>query len=97
MSGQAKLIIKGDTCGATCIDRAFLHLCSQKLGRNDLIQTGADIGGHLMFTELGHQLLNSFEIYKHDFSGTEDADIDLPESLANDPGVPASGILTISA
>lgn len=89
--------LQGDTCGATCVDRGFIRLCSEKLGRNDLIQTGADIGGHVMFTHLGHELLESFEKYKQDFDGFTNADIDLPDTWIDDPTIPSSGQLTISA
>ncbi|KAH7126600.1 hypothetical protein B0J11DRAFT_613987 [Dendryphion nanum] len=89
--------LQGDACGATCIDRAFLRLLSQRLERDDLIQSGADIGGHVIFTPLGNQFLESFEKYKHEFSGTEDIDIDIPNGLAGKPGIPDSGLITITA
>ncbi|ORY17005.1 hypothetical protein BCR34DRAFT_611282, partial [Clohesyomyces aquaticus] len=79
--------LKGDECGAIFIDQAFLKWCQQKLKRNDLLESNPDLGGHFVVKEKGRYFLEEFEKHKHVFSGSETADIELPDDMADETGM----------
>lgn len=54
-------------------------------------------GDHFILDSKARTLLNRFEIHKHGFEGTRDADIEIPdETKVTDPVVANSGTLTLT-
>lgn len=89
--------LAGSQCGATFIDREFLIWCSEKLDNMGTFDADFGTGGHFVMHPKVRILLERFEIHKHSFEGTRDADIQIPNSMnIRDPVAADTGTLYVS-
>jgi hypothetical protein len=71
----------GATVGATTVDRAFLSWLESRLGNLDIRPAEYGKGGHYILMPRGNLLLNKFEVFKRNFTGSESYDLPIPRDV----------------
>ncbi|KAI8665736.1 hypothetical protein NCS56_01010700 [Fusarium sp. Ph1] len=89
----------GAYCGATLIDRAFIRWLKSITTNLDILDDEVGTGGHFLLTPERKTLLNRFDPFKHQFTGSETNILTLASGIQVKPETPGfkNGLLTIDA
>ncbi|KAM6530471.1 hypothetical protein FALCPG4_008599 [Fusarium falciforme] len=87
----------GAHCGATLIDRAFIRWLKSITTNLDILDDEIGTGGHFLLTPERKTLLNRFDPFKHQFTGSETNILTLASGIQVKPETPGfkNGLLTI--
>ena len=94
---ETPFLVTGAYCGATLIDRAFIRWLKSITTNLDILDDEVGTGGHFLLTPERKTLLNRFDPFKHQFTGSETNILTLASGIQVKPETPGfkNGLLTI--